>query len=58
MLLNTQTGQVESEFQYYVQPCEHPILSDFCKELTGITQVGKAILKSDFKCFDNAINGA
>ncbi|OWF37871.1 ERI1 exoribonuclease 2 [Mizuhopecten yessoensis] len=38
VLLNTATGDIESEFQYYVQPHEHPILSDFCHELTGITQ--------------------
>ena len=39
VLLNTSTGEVESEFHTYVQPQEHPILSDFCTELTGITQV-------------------
>ncbi|KAM6971845.1 ERI1 exoribonuclease 2 [Aplochiton taeniatus] len=38
VLLNTSTGEVESEFQTYVQPQEHPILSEFCSELTGITQ--------------------
>ncbi|XP_045566605.1 ERI1 exoribonuclease 2 [Salmo salar] len=38
VLLNTATGEVESEFHTYVQPQEHPILSDFCTELTGITQ--------------------
>ncbi|CAD5124542.1 DgyrCDS12820 [Dimorphilus gyrociliatus] len=38
VLINSSTGKVESEFHYYVQPQEHPILSDFCKELTGITQ--------------------
>uniref|UniRef100_A0A3Q1EPB1 ERI1 exoribonuclease 2 n=1 Tax=Acanthochromis polyacanthus TaxID=80966 RepID=A0A3Q1EPB1_9TELE len=38
VLLNTATGQVESEFHTYVQPQEHPILSEFCTELTGITQ--------------------
>ncbi|KAK6301083.1 hypothetical protein J4Q44_G00291810 [Coregonus suidteri] len=38
VLLNTSTGEVESEFHTYVQPQEHPILSDFCTELTGITQ--------------------
>ncbi|XP_052366513.1 ERI1 exoribonuclease 2-like [Oncorhynchus keta] len=38
VLLNTSTGQVESEFHTYVQPQEHPVLSDFCTELTGITQ--------------------
>ncbi|XP_065706635.2 ERI1 exoribonuclease 2 isoform X2 [Patagioenas fasciata] len=30
--------EIESEFHTYVQPQEHPVLSDFCKELTGITQ--------------------
>lgn len=39
VLLNTSTGEVESEFHTYVQPQEHPILSDFCTELTGITQM-------------------
>ncbi|XP_035492885.2 ERI1 exoribonuclease 2 [Scophthalmus maximus] len=39
VLLNTSSGEVESEFHTYVQPQEHPILSGFCTELTGITQV-------------------
>lgn len=39
VLLNTSTGEVESEFHTYVQPQERPILSEFCSELTGITQV-------------------
>lgn len=39
VLLNTSTGEVESEFHTYVQPQEHPTLSEFCTELTGITQV-------------------
>uniref|UniRef100_A0A2K5R8P9 ERI1 exoribonuclease 2 n=1 Tax=Cebus imitator TaxID=2715852 RepID=A0A2K5R8P9_CEBIM len=38
VLLNTSTGQTESEFHAYVQPQEHPILSEFCMELTGIKQ--------------------
>ncbi|XP_032098756.1 ERI1 exoribonuclease 2 isoform X1 [Sapajus apella] len=38
VLLNTSTGQIESEFHAYVQPQEHPILSEFCMELTGIKQ--------------------
>ncbi|NXF97575.1 ERI2 exoribonuclease, partial [Eubucco bourcierii] len=38
VLLNTSTGDIESEFHTYVQPQEHPILSEFCTELTGITQ--------------------
>ncbi|XP_014860885.1 PREDICTED: ERI1 exoribonuclease 2 [Poecilia mexicana] len=39
VLLNTSSGEVESEFHMYVQPQEHPVLSEFCTELTGITQV-------------------
>ncbi|XP_029950275.1 ERI1 exoribonuclease 2 [Salarias fasciatus] len=38
VLLNTSTGDIESEFHTYVQPQEHPVLSEFCTELTGITQ--------------------
>ncbi|XP_028977896.2 ERI1 exoribonuclease 2 [Esox lucius] len=38
VLLNTTTGEMESEFHTYVQPQEHPLLSEFCTELTGITQ--------------------
>ncbi|NXX26313.1 ERI2 exoribonuclease, partial [Nicator chloris] len=38
VLLNTSTGAIESEFHMYVQPQEHPILSEFCTELTDITQ--------------------
>ncbi|XP_054993108.1 ERI1 exoribonuclease 2 isoform X1 [Sorex araneus] len=38
VLLNTSTGEVESEFHAYVQPQEHPVLSTFCMELTGIKQ--------------------
>ena len=39
ILLNLQTGNIESEFHQYVLPEENPLLSDFCKQLTGITQV-------------------
>ncbi|NXL44665.1 ERI2 exoribonuclease, partial [Podilymbus podiceps] len=38
VLLNTSTGETEAEFHTYVQPQEHPVLSEFCTELTGITQ--------------------
>ncbi|CAG5126773.1 unnamed protein product [Candidula unifasciata] len=38
VLLNTQTGQIESEFHYFLQPSERPVLSEFCQKLTGITQ--------------------
>ncbi|MEM7656064.1 MAG: 3'-5' exonuclease [Bacteroidota bacterium] len=38
VLVNEQL-EIESEFQRFVKPIKHPILSDFCKELTTITQV-------------------
>ncbi|XP_041062665.1 ERI1 exoribonuclease 2 isoform X1 [Carcharodon carcharias] len=38
VLLNTSNGDIEVEFHTYVQPQEHPILSAFCTELTGIEQ--------------------
>ena len=39
VLLNVSTGQVvEPEFHLYIRPDVHPNLSDFCTELTGITQ--------------------
>ncbi|XP_064653292.1 ERI1 exoribonuclease 2-like isoform X2 [Lineus longissimus] len=38
VLLNTATGQIEDEFHTYVLPHEHPILSEFCRTLTGISQ--------------------
>ncbi|XP_004474119.2 ERI1 exoribonuclease 2 isoform X2 [Dasypus novemcinctus] len=38
VLLDTSTGKIECEFHAYVQPQEHPVLSEFCKELTGIKQ--------------------
>lgn len=31
-------GQVVSEFAQFVKPLKHPLLSDFCTELTSITQ--------------------
>ncbi|XP_072337750.1 ERI1 exoribonuclease 2-like [Scyliorhinus torazame] len=42
VLLNTSNGEIEVEFHAYVQPQEHPILSGFCTELTGIKQVCSA----------------
>nr|DBA20320.1 TPA: hypothetical protein GDO54_016027 [Pyxicephalus adspersus] len=38
VFLNTSNGEIESEFHTYVQPQEHPILSEFCTDLTGIKQ--------------------
>jgi len=49
ILLNAKTLQIESEFHYYVKPTANPVLSPFCKELTGIQQdwVDKGILLQD-----------
>lgn len=38
VLLNLRSGEVEAEFHSYVQPQENPILSQFCTQLTGISQ--------------------
>ncbi|XP_015747672.1 PREDICTED: ERI1 exoribonuclease 2-like isoform X2 [Acropora digitifera] len=38
VLLNTSSGVLEAEFHMFVQPSEHGKLSEFCTELTGITQ--------------------
>ena len=51
VLLNTSSGEVESEFHHYVQPQEQPTLSAFCTELTGITQVTGEFLIPRIFCF-------
>ena len=38
VLLDTSTGSLLDEFHTYVMPTEHPKLSDFCRQLTGIEQ--------------------
>lgn len=38
VLLNLETGAIEKEFHKYLRPIEIPELSDYCKNLTGITQ--------------------
>ncbi|XP_065369852.1 3'-5' exonuclease Snipper-like isoform X3 [Calliphora vicina] len=38
VLMNLETGKIEAEFQQYIRPIEKPILSNFCLNLTGITQ--------------------
>lgn len=38
VLINLDTGIIISEFHRYVRPVEIPILSDYCKNLTGISQ--------------------
>lgn len=48
VVLNTVNGKIESEFHTYVQPQEHPVLSKFCTELTGIRQVIFLFLRTDY----------
>lgn len=38
VLINLESGQIEKEFHRYLRPVEITILSDYCKNLTGITQ--------------------
>ena len=38
VLLDIQTGEILDEFQQYVLPRDNPKLSEFCKNLTGISQ--------------------
>ncbi|VDO12275.1 unnamed protein product [Rodentolepis nana] len=38
VLIKAQTGEIVDEFHKYVRPTENPILSNFCKKLTGISQ--------------------
>lgn len=38
VLVRANTLAVEAEFQTFVRPVRHPLLTPFCTELTGITQ--------------------
>lgn len=35
---DTESKQIIAEFQSYIKPIKHPILTDFCKQLTTIKQ--------------------
>ncbi|XP_010520080.1 PREDICTED: ERI1 exoribonuclease 3-like [Tarenaya hassleriana] len=39
VIVNSMTGQLEACFQTYVRPTCNQLLSDFCKDLTGIQQI-------------------
>ncbi|NXC38347.1 ERI2 exoribonuclease, partial [Penelope pileata] len=54
VLLNASTGEIESEFHAFVQPQEHPVLSEFCAELTGITQA-RPWFALVTRCFDEGV---
>jgi inhibitor of KinA sporulation pathway (predicted exonuclease) len=38
VMQSSRTFEVESEFQTFVRPVRHPQLTEFCTDLTGITQ--------------------
>ena len=38
VMQSSRTFAIESEFQTFVRPVRRPVLTDFCTELTGITQ--------------------
>ncbi|XP_003563164.1 ERI1 exoribonuclease 2 [Brachypodium distachyon] len=38
VLVDGATGRLASAFRRYVRPRHHPVLTDFCRELTGIRQ--------------------
>jgi inhibitor of KinA sporulation pathway (predicted exonuclease) len=38
VMIDTQPLLIESTFQMYVKPIINPTLSDYCTQLTGITQ--------------------
>ncbi|MGD1873965.1 MAG: exonuclease domain-containing protein [Mastigocoleus sp.] len=38
VMLNTSKWEIDSEFQQFIQPIINPVLTDFCTELTSITQ--------------------
>lgn len=39
VIVSSMTGQLEACFQTYVRPTCNQVLSDFCKDLTGIQQI-------------------
>ncbi|KAG9454921.1 hypothetical protein H6P81_007825 [Aristolochia fimbriata] len=49
VLVKGETGEVVDDFRKYVRPTHHQMLTDFCKELTGIqqSQVDEGISLSD-----------
>jgi inhibitor of KinA sporulation pathway (predicted exonuclease) len=38
VMQSSRTFEVEGEFQTFIRPVRHPVLTAFCTELTGITQ--------------------
>lgn len=52
LLLNTESGLVESLFHHFVRPVHFPELSEYCRSLTGITQM----FINQQKSFDDVYN--
>lgn len=52
VLFDIAKNSVIAEFQQYVQPTERPVLSEFCTELTGITQNQVAQGVTIIQCLD------
>ncbi len=44
VVIDTESGTIVGEFRRHVRPVVHPLLSEFCTGLTGITQVNKHVL--------------
>jgi inhibitor of KinA sporulation pathway (predicted exonuclease) len=38
VVMDSKTFEIESEFQSFIRPVRHPVLTGFCTELTGIKQ--------------------
>lgn len=55
ILLNTSSGVIEERFHEFVRPTRHPKLSQFCINLTGITQI-KVDNKEPFTVVYNKFN--
>lgn len=51
VLVNSITGQLEDQFQVYVRPTHNQLLSNFCKDLTGIQQTQVMRLYSINFCY-------
>lgn len=58
--LDLSTGQILDSWQSLVRPVQHPNLSDYCQELTGITQAdlkGKPRFREAYAHFVNFCGG-
>jgi inhibitor of KinA sporulation pathway (predicted exonuclease) len=38
VMQSSRTFEIDSEFRTFIRPVRHPVLTEFCTELTGITQ--------------------